>query len=152
MANLEQSGSATQRATPDSGYSYLGPAGTFTYVALQQVEEAAGKPWKPVRNVNEALADVAENRSFAAMIAIENSVDGGVAVAQDALANIPNLRIIGEYLVPVEFVLVARPGTKLEDIRVIAAHPVAYAQCRRWLADNVPEHENIPATSNIAAA
>ncbi|MGB3414463.1 MAG: prephenate dehydratase [Microbacteriaceae bacterium] len=140
--------------TPEivDSYSYLGPAGTFTYAALQQVEAAVGKEWKPVRNVNEALADVAENRSISAMIAIENSVDGGVAVAQDALANIPNLRIIGEYLVPVQFILVTRPGTRLEDVRVVAAHPVAYAQCRQWLSHNLPEHENIPATSNIAAA
>src|SRR5690606_11403145 len=143
-----ESNAQVTRATPESGYSYLGPAGTFTYAALQQVEEAQGKPWHPVRNVNEALADVSEDRSFAAMIAIANSVDGGVAVAQDALANIPNLRIIGEYLVPVDFVLVTRPGKTLKDVRVVAAHPVAYAQCRRWLAEHLPEHENIPATSN----
>ena len=36
------------------------------------------------------------------MIAIENSVEGGVAAAQDALATIPDLRIVGEYLVPVQ--------------------------------------------------
>ena len=57
-------------------------------------------------------------RSVAAMIAIENSIEGGVSATQDALANIPGLRIIGEYLVPVNFVLVARPGTTLADVRV----------------------------------
>ena len=86
-----------------------------------------------MRNVGEALADVVEGRSDAAMIAIENSVDGGVSTAQDALATMPGLRIVGEYLVPVDFVLVARPGTKLEDVSLIAAHPVAYAQCLQWL-------------------
>ena len=67
------------------------------------------------------------------MIAIENSVDGGVTTTQDALATIPGLRIVGEYLVPVNFVLVARPGTTLADVTLIAAHPVAYAQCQQWL-------------------
>ena len=60
-------------------YSYLGPAGTFTEAALAQVPEARGQRWRSVHNVGEALADVVEGRSHAAMIAIENSVDGGVS-------------------------------------------------------------------------
>jgi prephenate dehydratase len=86
------------------------------------------------------------------MIAIENSVDGGVSTAQDALATIPGLRIVGEYLVPVNFVLVGRPGARLQDVSVIAAHPVAYAQCLQWLSQTVPAHAHIPASSNVASA
>src|SRR3712207_5559269 len=133
-------------------YSFLGPAGTFTEAALAQVPDAQGKVWRPVNNVGEALDDVVNGRSVAAMIAIENSVEGGVTAAQDALASIPNLRIVGEYLVPVQFVLVARPGTPLAEVRTVAAHPVAYAQCRRWLEQNLPAHGHLPATSNVQAA
>ncbi|XPP26722.1 MAG: prephenate dehydratase [Leucobacter sp.] len=133
-------------------YSYLGPAGTFTEAALRQVPEAAGQQWHPVANIGEALNDVVTGASDAAMIAIENSVDGGVAVAQDALATIPDLQIVGEYLVPVNFVLVGRPGTRLEDIRVVAAHPVAYGQCRAWLDERVSGHQHLPAASNVQAA
>lgn len=133
-------------------YSYLGPAGTFTEAALAQVPEARGHQWVAVRNVGEALADVVEGRSDAAMIAIENSIDGGVSTTQDALATVPGLRIIGEYLVPVNFVLVARPGTKLADVSVVAAHPVAYAQCLRWLTRELPAHAHLPAASNVASA
>lgn len=133
-------------------YSYLGPAGTFTEAALRQVADAEGQEWAPVANIGEALNDVVRGFSDAAMIAIENSVDGGVTVAQDALATIPGLQIVGEYLVPVRFVLVARPGTKFEDINVVAAHPVAYGQCRAWLDDQLPRHRHLPATSNVQAA
>lgn len=136
----------------DDTYSYLGPAGTFTEAALNQVPSARGKTWRPVNNVGEALADVVEGHSVAAMIAIENSVEGGVSATQDALANIPNLRIIGEYLVPVNFVLVARPGTTLADVKVVNAHPVAYGQTHAWLDANLPTHGHLPATSNVAAA
>ena len=139
-------------ARPAATYSYLGPAGTFTWAALRQVPEAAGQTWRSVNNVGEALDDVTSGRSIGAVIAIENSVEGGVSATQDALANIPGLRIIGEYLVPVDFVLVARPGTALADVRVVAAHPVAYAQCHLWLDARLPEHEHLPATSNVAAA
>ncbi|WP_449280872.1 prephenate dehydratase [Leucobacter sp.] len=133
-------------------YSYLGPTGTFTEAALRQVPEAAGQEWNPVTNLGEALGDVVSGFSDAAMIAIENSIDGGVTVAQDALATIPGLRIVGEYLVPVRFVLVARPGVRLEDIAVVTGHPVAYGQCRAWLDDQVPRHRHLPATSNVQAA
>lgn len=138
-------------AGPD-GYSYLGPAGTFTWLALRQVPEAQGAPWHSVNNVGEALDDVASGRSRGAVIAIENSVEGGVSATQDALASIPGLRIAGEVLVPVDFDLVARPGTRLADVRVVAGHPVAYAQCHLWLDREIPEHEHLPATSNVSAA
>ncbi|WP_353828480.1 prephenate dehydratase [Agromyces sp. SYSU T0242] len=137
---------------PDETYSYLGPAGTFTEAALKQVPEATGRHWRSVNNVGEALADVVEGRSTAAMIAIENSVDGGVSATQDALATVSGLRIVGEYLVPVNFVLVARPGTRLDEVRVVNAHPVAYAQSRGWLERELPDHAHLPATSNVQAA
>lgn len=133
-------------------YSYLGPAGTFTEAALDQVAEARGQNWRAVHNVGEALDDVLEGRSDAAMIAIENSIEGGVSTTQDALATLPGLRIIGEYLVHVNFVLVAPRGTKLEDVEVIAAHPVAYAQCHGWLGRHLPSHSHVPAASNVASA
>lgn len=133
-------------------YSYLGPAGTFTEAALKQVPEAQGQTWRSVNNVGEALADVVSGRSVAAMIAIENSVEGGVTAAQDALATVPGLRIRGEYLVPVRFSLVARPGTAMADVRVVAAHPVAYAQCRGFLDETLPSAVHLPATSNVTAA
>lgn len=133
-------------------YSYLGPAGTFTEAALAQVPEARGHEWRPVRNVAEALADVVDGTSDAAVIAIENSVDGGVSTAQDALATVPGLRIVGEYLVPVRFVLVGRPGVALEDVSLVAAHPVAYAQCLQWLSTHLPAHAHLPAASNVASA
>ncbi len=133
-------------------YAYLGPVGTFTWIALGQVDEAHGADWVAVNNVGEALAAVENNDVIAAMIAVENSVEGGVSAAQDALASSHGLQILGEYLVPVNFDVVVRDGTKLADVRVVEAHPVAYAQCRTWLEANLPHHEHLPATSNVAAA
>ncbi|MDQ1513520.1 MAG: prephenate dehydratase [Microbacteriaceae bacterium] len=135
-----------------AAYSYLGPAGTFTEAALEQVEAARGAEWRPVNNIGEALDHVVGGESIAAMLAIENTVEGGVAAVLDALASTPDLRIMGEYLVPVRFALVGRAGTTLADVRSVAAHPVAYAQCRRWLYANLPSHTQLPAASNVQAA
>ncbi len=133
-------------------YSYLGPAGTFTEAALAQVPEAQGQTWRPVANVAQALADVADGTSEGAMIAIENTVEGGVSSAQDALAKTPGLRIVGEYLVPVNFVLVGPRGRTLDEVTEVAAHPVAYAQCLEWLGTHVPGHRQVIAASNVASA
>ncbi|MDJ1370695.1 prephenate dehydratase [Gulosibacter molinativorax] len=132
--------------------SFLGPAGTFTEAALKLAPEAKGKHWKPVANVLEALMDVQQGRSFAAMVAIENSVEGGVTASQDALSTMDGLRIIGEYIVPIRFVLATRPGTTMRDVQTVAAHPVAYGQCRRWLHQALPEHLYVQASSNVASA
>ncbi|HLT67112.1 MAG TPA: prephenate dehydratase [Microbacterium sp.] len=138
--------------TNERTYSYLGPAGTFTEAALAQVPEAQGQTWRPVANVAQALADVMDGTSEGAILAIENTVDGGVSSVQDALAKTEGLRIVGEYLVPVSFVLVAPRGTVLADIHEVAAHPVAYAQCLEWLGANIPGHSHVIAGSNVASA
>jgi prephenate dehydratase len=133
-------------------YSYLGPEGTFTWEALRMVPGAESGEWVSVSNVGEALDDVVSGRSTYAMIAMENSIEGGVSATQDALAELPGLRIVGEYQVPVRFSLVAAAGTSLSEVSVLAAHPVAYAQCRHWLEKNLPNHVHVPSASNVAAA
>jgi prephenate dehydratase len=87
-----------------------------------------------------------------AVVPVENSIEGGVSATLDALAKTESIRIYGEYLVPVTFNLVARPGTKLKDVKTIATHPVAYAQSRKWLLETLPKHVHLPSTSTAAAA
>ncbi len=139
-------------ASGEKRYSYLGPVGTFTWEALGQVPGAEKGEWVSVNNVGEALDDVLQGRSHYAMIAIENSIEGGVSATQDALAMAPELRIVGEFLVSVRFVLVVQPGATLKDVTTVAAHAVAYEQCRGWLEANLPKHSHVPARSNVHAA
>jgi prephenate dehydratase len=70
----------------------------------------------------------------------------------DTLASGDPLILLREMLVPVTFVLAARAGTALGDVRRISAHPHAWAQCRRWLSANLPGVVHVPATSNTAPA
>ena len=133
-------------------YAFLGPVGTFTELALAQVREAKGAKTLPVNTVSEAIDAVLSGKANRAIVPVENSIEGGVSATLDALANSTDIRIYGEYLVPVTFNLVARPGTKLADVKVISTHPTAYAQCRGWLQENLPNHSHLPATSTAAAA
>ncbi|MDQ0754626.1 prephenate dehydratase [Arthrobacter sp. B3I4] len=133
-------------------YTFLGPEGTFTEAALMQVPGAGEATRVPASNVNTALDKVRDGSADAAMVPIENSVEGGVTATLDAIATGPELRILREALVPISFVLVVRPGVRLEDIRRVSTHGHAWAQCRIWVGNHIPEAEYIPGSSTAAAA
>ncbi len=133
-------------------YTFLGPEGTFTEAALLQVPGAADAQRVPCTNVNTALERVRQGEADAAMVPIENSVEGGVTATLDAIATGQELRIIREALVPITFVLVARPGVGLSDIKRISTHGHAWAQCRLWVDANLPGVDYMPGSSTAAAA
>ncbi|MGO4590470.1 prephenate dehydratase [Paenarthrobacter sp. 2TAF44] len=133
-------------------YTFLGPEGTFTETALMQVPGAADAFRIPCTNVNTALERVRNGEADAAMVPIENSVEGGVTATLDAIATGPELRIIREALVPITFVLVARPGVVLSSIKRISTHGHAWAQCRLWVDENTPNADYVPGSSTAASA
>jgi prephenate dehydratase len=133
-------------------YTFLGPEGTFTEAALMQVPGAADATRIPCTNVNTALERVRTGEADAAMVPIENSVEGGVTATLDAIATGPELRIIREALVPITFVLVARPGVQLSDIKRISTHGHAWAQCRLWVDEHLPNADYVPGSSTAASA
>ena len=132
-------------------YGFLGPAGTFTEAALRQVLPADADA-VAMASVDAALAAVRAGDLDAAVVPIENSVEGGVSATLDALASGAALRVTREMLVPITFVLAARPGTALADVRRIASHPHGWAQCRGWVGATLPEAVYVPALSTAAAA
>lgn len=133
-------------------YTFLGPEGTFTEAALMQVPGAADATRIPCTNVNTALERVRTGEADAAMVPIENSVEGGVTATLDSIATGPELRIIREALVPITFVLVARPGVVVSDIKRISTHGHAWAQCRLWVDENIPNADYVPGSSTAASA
>ncbi|SDQ51764.1 prephenate dehydratase [Pseudarthrobacter chlorophenolicus] len=133
-------------------YSFLGPEGTFTEAALMQVPGAGDAVRVPASTVNAALDAVRESSADAAMVPIENSEEGGVTATLDAIAGGQELRIVREVLVPISFVLVARPGTRLGDVRRVSTHGHAWAQCRLWMDQHIPGAEYVPGSSTAAAA
>ena len=48
--------------------------------------------------------------------------------------------------------LAARPGTTLADVRTVATHPHAEAQCRGWLLATLPGVDVLPSASTSTAA
>ncbi|MBB5870924.1 prephenate dehydratase [Allocatelliglobosispora scoriae] len=137
---------------PPTRFVYLGPESTFTEQALLTIPAAERGIRKPARSVPEALDAVRDGDADAALVPIENSVGGQVGVTLDELANGEPLVITREVVIPVEFVLAARPEIRLDLVRSVAAHPQASAQCRRWLRAHLPDATVIDVLSNATAA
>lgn len=150
---MSPAGTAGQPKLPGTMvYTYLGPEGTFTEAALLQVPGAADAVRIPSTSVTSALEMVRSGHANAAVVPIENSVEGGVSATLDAISIGQPLRILREILVPITFVLAVRPGIELEDVRRVSTHSHAWAQCRNWAETNIPKAEYIPASSTAAAA
>jgi prephenate dehydratase len=141
-------------------YSYLGPRGTFTEAAVGALD-AAGSPGGreaaqadalPCPSIQATLEAVRAGQAEQGVVPIESSVEGAVTATLDELAVGTELVICAEVLVPVEFALLARPGTELAEIKLVGGHPVAQPQCRNWLTANLPGAEWLPAASNSDAA
>ncbi|MFI9050634.1 prephenate dehydratase [Streptomyces sp. NPDC053427] len=135
-----------------SRYTYLGPAGTFTEAALRTLPEAATRELVPMVSVPAALDAVRAGEAAAALVPIENSVEGGVTTTLDELAAGEPLMIYREVLLPIAFALLVRPGTALSDVKTVTGHPVAQPQVRKWLAAQLPESVWESAASNADGA
>lgn len=119
-------------------YAYLGPEGTFTEAALLTIPEAAEGELLPQASVVAAIEAARSGEADAAVVPLENSVEGSVASTVDELAYGDPLIIRREVVLPVGFSLLARAGVSLADITTVATHPHGEAQCRRWLREQVP--------------
>lgn len=128
---------------------YLGPAGTFTHQALLTLTSEDAQPFDTVRG---ALDAVRADKIEAALVPIENSVEGGVSATLDYLAHGDRLVITAEVLLSVQFGLYVRPGTALADVRRVLTHSHAAAQCRDWIAHHLPQATITDAGSTAAAA
>ncbi len=137
---------------PPARYAYLGPEGTFTEAALRSLPAAAKAELQPYGSVVTALDAVRASEADGAVVPIENSVEGGVSATLDELSTGDPLMITREMHVDVQFALMAKAGTNVEDIRRVATHPHAEAQCRRWLATHLPDAEVVLESSTAHAA
>jgi len=134
-------------------YAYLGPEGTFTEAALRALKpEAAESARVPYAGVDSVFAAIRRGDVDGGTVPLENSIEGGVTATMAELINGEPLLIAAEVALPVEFTLFGRPGSTPADVKRIATHPHALAQCRGWLACHLPDAEVFTVSSTAAAA
>lgn len=122
--------------------SFQGERGAFSEDAARQLL-GSGIQTIPCRTFEEMFEAVSTGSADAAAAPIENSLAGSVHKNYDLLIE-HDLTIIGETNVRIVHHLMAPRGVTLSQVRRVHSHPVALAQCERFLRSN-PQIEVVPA-------
>ena len=126
---------SNQEKSKERHIAYQGEPGAFSEQACRQFSPDLTP--LPCGTFEEAVSAVTEGRAEQAMLPIENSLAGRVADIHHLLPN-AGLHIVAEHFLPIEHHLLAKPGVKLEDIKVVRSHPVALGQVRAFIqASNI---------------
>ena len=103
----------------------------------------------PCRRFEDVFAAVVQGQADYGMIPIENSLAGSIHRNYDLLLRYP-VHIVGEYPFRVRHYLLALPGVSLDQVRYVASHPQALAQCEASL--QALGLEPVPAEDTAGAA
>ena len=125
----------------------LGPEGSFAHLAA--LDRFGGSAGMAPHETIGAVFDAAEKqKADIGVVPLENSVEGPVRVTLERLIATP-LSIRGEIFLRISHCLMAR-GAK-GRLRRVYSHPQALAQCRQWLARNLPRAIPVETESTSAA-
>ncbi len=97
----------------------------------------------PRTTFDAAFAALQDGSADALLVPVENSLAGSVVRVFDLLLE-SDLRISAETILPIEHHLIGCPGASLADIRAVASHPMALAQCERLFTSH-PSWQRVPA-------
>ncbi len=122
--------------------AFQGERGAFSETAVRQLLGPRAEP-VPCRSFEEMFDSVARGEAECAVAPIENSLAGSVHKNYDLLME-HNLEILGETNVRIVHNLIAPAGVSLSLIKRIYSHPVALAQCEKFLRSH-PEIEVVSA-------
>src|SRR3989454_2891033 len=110
--------------------AFQGELGAYSEEALLLLHPGAlSQPHREFRDVARA---VREGRADLGILPIENSLVGSIATNFDLIAE-SGLAIVGEVVSAVHHCLLGVPGATRGGLRRVLSHPVALAQCERFL-------------------
>jgi prephenate dehydratase len=135
----------TDLAAPHGGklrVAFQGEPGAFSEAAAVQLlgEDITTVP-RPTFDAT--FRAIAEGAADALLVPVENTLAGSVVRVYDLLVE-SGLTMVAETILPIEHKLIGCPGATRADIRSVASHPVALAQCERFFATH-QELKRIPA-------
>jgi prephenate dehydratase len=122
--------------------AFQGEAGAFSEAAAVQLL-GEGITTVPRATFDGTFAAIKDGSAEALLVPVENSLAGSVVRVFDLLLESP-LQIIAETILPIEHHLIGCPGARLAEIRSVASHPMALAQCERLFTDH-PSWKRVPA-------
>jgi prephenate dehydratase len=121
----------SDRRCPGRCAAFMGRVGNFSHKACRQYfgEQAEAMAMPSFRDVFDAVAD---GRADFGIVPVENSLSGSIHQNYDHLLTY-DLKIVAEVKLRIVHDLVARPGTRITDIRRVLSHPQVFGQCLHYL-------------------
>ncbi len=130
--------------------AFLGPVGTYSHVAVLDYFGDAPQ-LRACPNIDDVFASLNAGNADFAVVPVENSTEGAVNNTLDCLVDMKQ-RIVGEIVLPIEHYLMCQAGSSQAQLGKIFSHRQSLAQCRKWLASNYPDVEQVECSSNAEAA
>jgi prephenate dehydratase len=131
--------------------AFLGPRGTFTEEALLSEPDLGAAEHVAKDSIPDVIAAVEAGEADAAIVPLENAIEGSIDLTVDALVFGSDVLIRREVIRPISLNLVAKPATRLRDVRAVVSIPAATGQCREWLGRRLPGVELLAANSTAGA-
>ena len=128
--------------------AYLGPEATFTHQAAIQ-KFGASLDYSAQKTIGDVFTEVSKRTADYGVVPVENSTEGVVTHTLDMFVD-SDLKIVSQVLLRIQQCLMS--NSKLSQIKKLYVHPQSLAQCRSWLAKNLPRVEIVEASSNARSA
>ncbi|MCX7816510.1 MAG: prephenate dehydratase [Syntrophales bacterium] len=127
----------------------LGPAGSFSHIALRKVFGSSVEVcFTP--NIGNVFDEVEKEKVDYGLVPLENSLEGSVTQTLDRLV-VTTLSIRAEICLRISHYLLSNEKS-LRDIKRVYSHPQALGQCREWLSRNLPHTTWVGVDSTADAA
>ncbi len=134
--------------------AHLGPTGTYAEAAAKAYAQTAIAPvdfqLQPYPNIAQTLKAVANGDTTLAIVPVENSIEGSVAMTLDTIWQLGDIQIQHALILPIHHALIS-VATDLSQINTVYSHPQALAQCQDWLEQHLPHAARIADNSTTAA-
>src|SRR5260370_35050216 len=128
--------------------AFQGEPGAFSEAAAVQLL-GDGIRTVPRTTFDAAFGAIAEGAADGLLVPVENTLAGSVVRVYDLLLE-SKLEMCGETILPIEHQLIGMPGARREDLRAVASHPMALAQCERFFFES-PQLKRVPAEDTARA-
>lgn len=135
--------------------AYLGPQGTYcneAAIAFAERLELDSPNFVECVSFDDVFDLVNRGKVSYGVVAKENSIEGPVTATLDNFAFSTSANILAEHVVDIHHCLVAHPEATLDDITAVASHGQGLAQCRKYMALNLPGRKSIPTSSTAESA
>lgn len=113
--------------------AFQGEYGAFSERAVK-LHVGSNARTLPCYSFRDVFDSVVESRARLGVVPVENTITGSIHPTLDLLLEYP-LYIVGEVKLRVEHLFISHPGVRVEDVKIVYAHPQAALQCDRFLRE-----------------